>query len=168
MGIQYRVHCPNCTYEKCIDFGFGFLYPDLYRETIQKMREGSLGTEAQEFILQYPYGGVDCEYVALRCEQCKRLDSDLDLSMYIPKGNYVSEEKRENGRYTQAMLDPKEDYKMPCELQVHFELFRKYDHRCKFCNGKMQIMKEPQFLQEEITCPECGSKLEKVPSMDWD
>ena len=60
MGIQYRVHCANCSYEKKIDFGFGFLYSDLYRKTIQKMREGSLGTEAQEFILQYPYGGVEC------------------------------------------------------------------------------------------------------------
>lgn len=42
--------------------------------------------------------------------------------------------------------DPKEDYKMPLELQEHFELFRKYNHNCKLCKGRMKIIKEPQFL----------------------
>ena len=41
-------------------------------------------------------------------------------------------------------------------------------HVCSACGGKMKLVKEGEDGYSDLTCPQCGEKLELVDMVLWD
>ena len=65
MGESVSYKCPKCGYSFIGPLGSGFLYPDVYFETVEKMKSGEFGEKAKQFFIDIPDGAVDCENVML-------------------------------------------------------------------------------------------------------
>ena len=54
MGEGLSWICPNCGYEFSAQLGFGFSYPWVCHQLIQKARAGAYGAEWQDLVETYP------------------------------------------------------------------------------------------------------------------
>ena len=68
MGHGLSWICPNCGYEFSAQLGFGFRYPWVCHQLIQKARAGSYGAEWQDLVETYPGTCRDGDLVLRRCE----------------------------------------------------------------------------------------------------
>ena len=73
MGIELTCVCEKCGYEFEADVGVGFLYPKVYVETIDAMKEGRFGQQGKEFLEAFPNGAISCENIVVQCNDCKNL-----------------------------------------------------------------------------------------------
>lgn len=53
MGIELTCVCEKCGYEFEADVGVGFLYPKVYVETIDAMKEGRFGQQEKNFLRHF-------------------------------------------------------------------------------------------------------------------
>lgn len=88
MGIELTCVCEKCGYEFEADVGVGFLYPKVYVETIDAMKEGRFGQQGKEFLEAFPNGAISCENIVVQCNDCKKLMVVPELSLYVPKEGY--------------------------------------------------------------------------------
>ena len=65
MGIELTCVCEKCGYEFEADVGVGFLYPKVYVETIDAMKEGRFGQQGKEFLEAFPNGAISCENIVV-------------------------------------------------------------------------------------------------------
>ena len=85
MGDGLSWICPNCGYEFSAQLGFGFRYPWVCHQLIQKARAGAYGAEWQDLVETYPGTFLEGDLVLLRCENCGSYDNEALLTAYIPK-----------------------------------------------------------------------------------
>ena len=78
MGMMLQCKCEKCGYGFGADVSFGFLYPIVYCETVEKIKEGDLGKQGKEFFEAFPEGAISCEYIVVQCNECGKL-------MNVPK-----------------------------------------------------------------------------------
>ncbi len=59
--------------------GIGKLYPKVYTDTVQRAKDGELGSEIKQFFADYPYGAINAEQVTFykaykkyphKCSKC--------------------------------------------------------------------------------------------------
>ena len=169
MGQAYDLKCNRCGYETTIDLGVGFLYAQLYIETIDRIRKGQLGETLQRFLQEHPDGAIDCEWIALKCENCGTLKDELSLDMYIPKPGCTQPQHR-----IRSTVFPFEDasYVNESDLQKNYDLYEHYPHRCPGCGNRMQTLDlkefERQLNKHRLHCPNCKAKIKKASILLWD
>ena len=163
MGQGYEFNC-KCGYSFTPYLGVGFMFPSVYRETVEAARKGKLGRELETFFSEHPDGAIDAEVVTLRCKKCGKYKSAENLAMYLPNGK----ERKEKGRWSVAMVFEDEDYVDPSELQECYKLYAEYPHKCDSCGGEMEIISEDELEKNGITCPGCGRKIKSEPGIMWD
>ena len=59
-GLVYR--CPNCGKEYHVLVGSGFVFPEVYRETLLRVLNGEYGVRLQNEIKTSPFAAIDAEY----------------------------------------------------------------------------------------------------------
>ena len=167
-GNEYR--CEECGYSMTAAYGAGMMYPTVYRETIEKGRAGKLGEKLKTFLAEHPEGAVNCGNSMIRCTKCGSIESEQNLSMYLPKdGDPVPEEK---GIWSVAM--PQEDIAFVCpwDLPGHYRLYARYPHRCSKCGGKARVISERKLdegvADGTVRCPRCGGRLRSMGMILWD
>ena len=89
MGTGFRYECQKCGFKFSQMNGTGFLFPSVYAKTVQRAKNGELGEEIQQFFEEHPDGAVNAENVTLCCNSCGILATKMDLTMYIPKKNWM-------------------------------------------------------------------------------
>lgn len=172
MGCGYDLHCKRCNYNFAVSFGVGFMFPEVYEETVQQAKRGELGAELKKFFTEHPDGAIDVSYALGVCQKCGELYAVKDLSMYLPKDDF-SPAKRQS-RWSIAAPFTGVEYVSPMDLVEHYELFAKYPHKCK-CGGEMKIFTEDYFKKirysvdtdfptliteiRDFDCPRCHGKL---------
>ena len=164
MGSGFDLKCRKCGYRFEANLGIGFSFPRVYRDTMKAAMDGKYGEEVRRFLMEHPDGALDCSRVLLRCGECGALDSDMDLSMYLP------EEKGKPEDYIPwASWTGMEGYK----------LVRRYAHRCKRCGCSMNSFHENELDEvmgcpsddKSVTglrCPDCGDYLRYDSYCMWD
>ena len=156
MGKFFTFHCNNCGHNLKFYFGIGGRYPTTYQEVLNDALIGNLGAEIQKFLIDNPSGVIDVSRVLANCEFCGHHEMVRDLSMYLPKENFVR----------------KEDYPLPFEFAEHYQLAKKFQHKCSYCGEDVEIVTEENFLRTEINlrCPNCDSFMTKKKSSGghWD
>ena len=156
MGKFFTFHCNNCGHNLKFYFGIGGRYPTTYQEVLNDALIGNLGAEIQKFLIDNPDGVIDVSRVLANCEFCGHHEMVRDLSMYLPKENFVREE----------------NYPLPFEFAEHYKLAKKFQHKCSYCGEDVEVVTEENFLRTEINlrCPNCDSFMTKKKSSGghWD
>ena len=165
MGYGYDYHCKKCGYWVDLMLGVGFLFPQMYEETIRKGKEGTFGEDIREFLETNPDGALDVELAAYRCGKCGRYISEPVLTMYIPKESGKKREK-EKVRWSVANSGEGIDYVDSFELGSGYKFYKIHPHYCGNCGGRMRKMKDAE-LKKGMRCPECGEPMEYSEEL-WD
>ncbi len=157
MGSVHRISCKKCGYNISINDGIGFLFPVVYRETVTKMKNGELGSQAKAFFEKNPDGAINCESTLVQCKECGEYFEAYDLSMYVPKPeNQILDYESDEDSNIQM------DYVMPRELEEKYDLYEKFSHHCPKCGGEAEVVDD--FLEKlensELKCSCCGGELE--------
>jgi len=169
MGKVYKLYCDNCGYELEATLGVGFLFPRVYKETLDEARDGKLGDRIQTFLREHPDGAIDCSLVLAQCIYCGQYETVHDLTMYLPKKKLPT--KDPNQRWSIAMPFCGADYVAPWDLREYYKAFATYPHTCKHCGGDMKLIPEKTFerRRHSLKCPNCRSKLnEGLDVILWD
>lgn len=158
MGNGLSWICPNCGYEFSVQLGFGFRYPWVCHQLVQKARAGAYGAEWQDLVEAYPGTYLDGEFVLLRCENCGSFDNEALLTAYIPKDAELQEKPLTEKQW--IGVPEKEGY----------ELYGVYEHRCKDCGGKMRVFLEQELFEkkDDEICPRCKTALKLKDFYWWD
>ena len=174
MGDVITCRCSGCSYNKNISLGSGFNFPKIYSDTVNKMKNGVYGNEAQSFFLDNPYGAIDCEYTAARCSGCGELKSVMALTMYVPKD--VKKVKRlrrkKRGFWSFAYPGRDDDYVdvKAYDTKDLYAEYGKYKHTCSSCGSPLELLPDfrNRILRGDIKCPKCGSYLVLENNTCWD
>ena len=150
MGAGYSKMCPKCGFEFESLEGIGFLFPLVYKETVEDAKRGKLGDKIKEFFQEHEDGAINAERVTLCCDKCGCLSMDKDLTMYIPTEDGVPFEDLE--------------YLTKNDLDMYYEEYAKYEHRCDECGGTMRILDK----NEDMLCPECKIPMVEEQIICWD
>lgn len=156
MGEAYGGICKKCGYSFTASLGVGFLFPVVYQDTVQKMKNGELGEFAKKFFEEHPDGAVDCENVVIKCKKCGSFDCAQDLSMYIP----IKEREEKTGEWAVAVPAEGIDYVIGDDFDKYYEKYADYPHVCSECDGEAEVVKdfEKIFNSGKMKCPKCGGK----------
>ena len=172
MGNMIICRCNNCCFERNLNLGIGFSYPQVYNRTVERMKNGELGEEAKIFIDENPYGAVDCSLIAASCTDCGNIQSVMDLTMYIPKdlGKVKHIRRRKRGIWSIAYPGKKDDYVdvNSYENKDLYMEYRKYEHKCDLCGGRLEIIRDFELKSGELKCPQCGGILVIEAGACWD
>lgn len=152
--------CRKCNYLFHAATGVGFLFPQVYKETLDKAKNGELGSELETFFKDYKDGAIDASNTVLCCERCGALKNEMDLTMYVPKNKLPN---KKNEKWSVAFPFNEEDYVTPWDLEDYME-YSKYPHKCEECGGNMQVVED--ILK--IACPICKEPLEIIEDILWD
>ena len=168
MGMGYRIACTKCGYNFTAFFGVGMMFPQAYEDTAQQAKRGELGEEIQKFLLEHSDGAIDVSAVMGVCKKCGRLENITDLSMYLPKKDFVPAETQ--GRWSVAAPFPESKYVSPWDLKSHYNFFAEYPHKCKHCGGKVKIFTEKDVKHglSDLKCPRCHNELNINAGLLWD
>ena len=173
MGESTQFRCPECGYDFAAFTGVGFAFPRVYAETVSKMKRGRLGTTAKRFFEEHPDGAISCENIVMKCQKCGEYDSRESLAMYVPKEGFAHQVPE--GIWAFAAPFEGSDYVSPDELEVCYDLYAEYPHRCRNCRGKMkpaEIFSVDEYGNETLirplVCPHCGAEMEEYLHSFWD
>ncbi len=175
MGHGYILRCKECHFEMTLNMGVGFLFPQVYQETMETAKSGEYGEVVQEFLISLPDGALNCENVLLQCPECGNLEMGPDLSMYIPGKDT---KPREKGNWSVAFPFEGASYVAPWDLN-DYELVRRFEHKCSRCGAVMKCInqkdmeKKPGAVlagekESEFLCPKCGKPLWHDGILMWD
>lgn len=144
MGKSFTFRCKNCGHNLKFYFGISAQYPEKYLEIINDALIGNLGAEIQKFLIDNPRGVIDISRVMVNCENCGKFEMVRDLSMYLPKENYLQ----------------KNNPPLPEDLKNDFEKIADYNHKCSYCGEPVEIITAENFSPKIILrCPNCESEM---------
>lgn len=160
MGNSLSCKCPECGFSFSALIGIGYMYPLVYNDTLQKIREGEYGKDAASFISEHPDAIVDASDAVYLCSSCHNLQAEQVLGLYLPK-----EETAENENDRRLVL--------PCDFRGNYKLVKPYAHRCERCQSKTKKLTETSFrkliAQHQLLCPGCNAPLDIVDNgILWD
>ena len=162
MGSGYKYGCPNCKFTFGCSTGVGFMFPAIYKETVQRARAGELGQEIKSFFEMHEDGAINAEEVMLCCDEYGHLATGKDLTMYTPKSGMPKQ--NEHGRWSIAAPFENENYVSEYELEEFYDEYAKYKHTCEECGGNMHVV----GADEKLMCPKCRTQLELTGRFLWD
>lgn len=170
MGQGYGCTCNKCGYSFSANLGAGFLFPMVYKETVDAMKKGEYGEQGKKFFTEHPDGAIDCETVVARCKSCGEYGSVPNLTMYVPKKDYDPAKAAPKGRWSVAFPFEGADYVSWSDLETYYDVYEKYDHRCPECGGSAEIVEdfEKELDSGNLACTKCDGKLEVTDLIMWD
>ena len=156
MSIFYKFSCEKCGYEENISLGNGgYWYAKVYPQIVSDAVDGKFGVEIQNILKKYPNAAVTYSKVLVKCTNCGKHENILGLSVYLPKDKgFVNENKLVNF----------------FNIDKCYDLVAKFEPKCNFCGGNVEIFYEDNFDVEEITlnCPDCKSLMTGDFGGIWD
>ncbi len=152
MGSGIGLKCSKCGKEYAAYTGIGFLFPQVYKETLTDVKNGKYGEEWKNLALSEELVAVDAERYLYVCEKCGHWDTEPDLSLYAP--NDV--EKIKQKKYGEKTVEQwgEVPYVMSDGLEEDYHLLKRRDHICEKCGGVMhKATREEEYT---LHCPDCG------------
>ncbi len=173
MGRGFNCFCNKCGYNFDAMFGIGMLGYRVREKETKKMRAGKYGEQGKRFFIEHPNGSVTTDYVVVKCASCGELYNVYDFNLQIPEPEMDKAKKKLKDALDRG--DPK-----VCKLPKNqvdrilnwtdYVTLEKYEHKCKKCGGKAEIIEEFEHLAQvgNVDCPRCGNKLSTGKYMLWD
>lgn len=166
MGTGYSFTCSKCKHRFSASWGIGFSFPQVYEDTVKKIKAGAYGNLWQDLVNKEKYVVTDAEKHIYICGKCNAWKSEQCLSLYIPKDPEHLKIKYQ--------LDSVEElnersYILTAEIRAEYRILKRYIHKCDKCSGVMHRATEEEM--NVLTCPKCGGEPEKPGYMGmimWD
>ncbi len=157
MGSSYGCKCNKCGYQIYADLGVGFLFPKLYNETVQEMKEGKHGAKAAEFFEAFPDGAIDYDLTLAKCSECGEMFEVTSMNMYVLKeGHSVPSSK--GRRWSTAAPFYETEYITTMDLKEHYELFERFVYEFPKCGAAAETIDnvEKLIMDEKLKCSKCN------------
>ena len=164
MGTGYLFKCKNCKKRYSVQLGIGFLFPKVYRETLETIDNGMYDEEMQKLFRETPYAAVDAERELFICDNCGNWKVDANLSLYA-RNDIELLKRRSYGEKAVEELGH-EPCVMRFDLEENYHLIREYSHICSKCGNVMK--KNSDIIPSMLLCPKCGTENEVANLMQWD
>lgn len=166
MGSGFEFKCCNCGNEYYVNLGIGFLYPRVYKETVEKIEDGEYGPDLKETFESVKYAAIDASKVLFKCPDCGNWEVDIDLSIYAPNDVETVKALKFGEKTVQELGGI--PYAMSHMLEEDFHLLKEYKHSCKKCGAEMLKFDESKNCSI-LPCPKCGKENECEPFLIcWD
>ncbi len=166
MGSGVGFKCSKCGKEYCANTGIGFLFPEVYKETLSDVKAGKYGEEWKKLALSEELVAVDAETYLYVCKKCGHWDVEPGLSLYAP--NDVKKLKKK--KYGEKTVEQwgEAPYVMSMDLEEDYHILKRRVHKCEKCGGVMHKATREEELN--LPCPDCGGAPEKgqVNMIMWD
>ncbi len=163
MGDGTTFRCRHCGYEYTAYTGIGFLFPEVYEETVREIRKGNFGLPWKELFENTPGAAVNAGMELYVCTGCGLLSAEQNLSVYEPKDPNLS--KIHTTRFAAAYPAVGGEYVTPHELERDYLLVQAFPHKCLECGERMR-----RYTANEIPeCPKCRQeRMEPSGEILWD
>lgn len=164
MGQGYKCKCNKCDYSFYAYLGVGLMFPEFYQETVEKMKNGEYGVQGKNFFRDHPDGAISCNKVVARCTSCGEYLEVPELSMYIPKPDYILSKCEHKELWSVAFPFEDVDYVSESGLEEHYNLYEKYHHICPKCHSKADIIPdfEKKLFAGKLGCAKCDGTLKSL------
>lgn len=166
MGNSYGFRCKKCGDYKWISEGIGFLFPTLYEQTIEEIKDGKWGEKYHEFFEVFPNAATDVENGVYLCEHCGNIFNEINQGLYLPKDERM-EIKPSDNRWCVAMPQIGKRYVTACELEKDYFLYEAEVHSCPQC-GKNAKRVKGDISKLEPICSKCRTRMELEDLEFWD
>ncbi len=166
MGSGVGFKCSKCGKEYCANTGIGFLFPEVYKETLADVKAGKYGEEWKRLALSEELVAVDAERYLYVCKKCGHWEVEYGLSLYAPN-NVKKLKKKKYGEKTVEQWG-EVPYVMSMDLEEDYHLLKRRVHKCEKCGGVMH--KATRDEESNLPCPDCGGAPEKgyLNIINWD
>lgn len=149
MGDGRAYKCSKCGKEYSALTGVGFMFPSVFKELTEEIKNGKYGQKWKDLALSEKYVVVDAERYLYVCGKCDHWSTDYGLSLYAP----VNTDKIANmsfGDKTVAELGY-----IPYVTNFRgFHILKRYVHKCEKCGAVMH--KATNKEERDLPCPDCG------------
>ena len=165
MGTGLAFECRDCGYHATVHLGIGFMFPDVYQETVWMIRKEKFGQEWKDLFEKTPGAAVNADMELYVCLSCGAANRGLNLSLYEPKDASVA--RVQDGSFSAAFPAIGMEYVMPDLLEEDYRLVEEYVHLCPDCGKPMRLYREGDLLK----CPKCGKgrmELDPRGHVCWD
>ena len=161
MSTEYVFKCSKCDYQISISLGVGFLFPRVYKETVERAKSGEFGETIRDFLNTFPEGRIDAEPALYICQECGNMEVLPELSMYLPKGELP---ERDNNILWSVVFPFKgESYVTHMDLENDYDIFEEYKHKCSKCQRNYTLILKEEILSNGlIKCPRCKVDLDLI------
>ena len=156
MSIFYKFSCEKCGYEENINLGSGgYWYARVYPQIISSAIDGEFGADIQKIFKEHHHSAVVYSKVLAECGNCGRYENVLDVAVYLPKDNGLTNEGKFLNRFN---------------IEKNYNCVARFEHKCNFCGGAVEIFNEDTFDVEKTTlqCPNCQSLMVGDFGGTWD
>ena len=166
MGIGYRFTCSVCGLQYHISFGLGFLFPQVYRDTVTEILEGLYGDTWKNTWIKYEGNiAVNAENYLFQCDQCGNWHQKKDMSLYRKKIKLKPVDKSE---WFYRRKESEKDFVTERDLKKDYYLIERYVHKCEKCGEEMTRIDAKTYDGIEMSCPMCGKKNPVEMPYMWD
>lgn len=152
MGSGIGLKCSKCGKKYYANTGIGFLFPQVYRETLADVKSGKFGEEWKDLASSEELVAVDAEDYLYICGKCGHWVVEKGLSLYAPndinalmKKKYGDKTVKDRGEVPYAMSD---------DLEDDYHLLKEWIHKCPKCGKSMHVATWDE--ETSLHCPKCG------------
>lgn len=151
MGYGIQFECEKCGKAYRIKLGVGMGFPNVYRRTIEDVKEGVYGEQWKKIATETAYAAVDATKEIYICSSCGHWKEELNLSLYRPN----DPEKIRTKQY--GIKNVEEwgyvPYVMYSDLKYNYKLIKVFSHKCDRCGKRMRRAKKAEL--HNLPCPYC-------------
>ncbi len=163
MGNGIEFTCKKCGHTDSAMFGVGFLFPDVYQNTVSEIKAGKYGSKWKELFEQIPGAAVNAEEELYVCPACGGYASEPNLTIYEPKDPAIS--KVHNEVFAIANPASGQEYVVPWELAGDYRRVKVFVHKCPECGKRMHKYR----AGDRLRCPKCRQGwMEETGYLNWD
>jgi len=164
MGSGYDFKCKKCKTKYSAMPGIGMMYPKVYQEAVEDIKNGKYGPEWQEIMNSEEFIAVNAEREIYICSECKYWETDLNLALYRPKDAEAIRTKQYGIKTVEEWgYVP---YVMEYHLKTEYSLVKVYVHKCKKCGKRMHKATDEEL--KNLPCPKCGTENATNGMLMWD
>ena len=164
MGSGFEYKCSKCNKEYGITLGIGMMYPVVYKELVDDVKNGAFGEEWKQLFDETENVAVDAENRVYICHDCGSWIEEKGLSLYVADNEYALKDVKKGlpifygDDSIPAMMGQKPKYR----------LLKEYEHKCKKCCAKMREASKEELYS--LPCPDCGAKPDpdSIGFVNWD
>lgn len=164
-GISYI--CKHCNKKEDLFFGIGFMFMEVYQETVNEIKEGKYGAEWKQLYQSREYVVVNAEPYLYYCKKCGRWEMTRCMDLYVPKDE--KELKKEQFGKKTVEEWGEIPYVFGRELKDEYDILKAYNHDCPDCAEPMTCIEDEDALDElRLKCNKCGNIMEQNGMFLWD
>ena len=166
MGSGIELKCSECGKKYSAWTGIGFMFPEVYKETLNDVKKGKYGEEWKALSLSEELVAVDAEKYLYVCPKCGHWIVERGLSLYAPKDLDQLKKKQYGIKTVEEWGEV--PYVMSMDLKENYHILKRRIHKCKKCDGIMH--KATPEEERNLSCPDCGgAPLEGyIGFVNWD